>query len=206
MIGVEEQTEFFKLIGSELKKKVECLVVGGSAMMFYGIKTATKDIDIVFISKKEREMFISSLRKLGFEGKFYGKAAIMARKDTRFDLFLGEVIKFKISPGILSRIREVHEFHNLFIKVASPEDIILLKCATDREGDRIDAKSLIEKFEINWKVIMEEVLWQMQNGKRIFSLFLYDFLLDLKERKSDIPKDVLKELKGISEREMEKLK
>lgn len=52
MINLEEQISLFKIIGSQLKNKVECIVIGGSAMMFYGAKNATKDVDLVFFKKR----------------------------------------------------------------------------------------------------------------------------------------------------------
>ena len=44
MINITEQNELFNLIGTKLDEKVECLAIGGSAMMFYGAKTETKDV------------------------------------------------------------------------------------------------------------------------------------------------------------------
>ncbi len=51
-INVKEQEELFNLIGRTLKKKIECYAVGGTAMMFLGIKETTKDIDLVLKKKK----------------------------------------------------------------------------------------------------------------------------------------------------------
>jgi len=53
MINFDEQSDLFKLIGSSLGKKVECFVIGGSAMMFYGAKAETKDVDLVFMNKDD---------------------------------------------------------------------------------------------------------------------------------------------------------
>ena len=55
MINLEQQNELFKLIGEILKDKLECYVIGGSAMMYYGMKGNTKDIDLVFEHEKDRE-------------------------------------------------------------------------------------------------------------------------------------------------------
>ena len=52
MINITDQNELFNLIGAKLDEKVECLAIGGSAMMFYGAKTETKDVDLVFLDKK----------------------------------------------------------------------------------------------------------------------------------------------------------
>lgn len=210
MIGHEEQIELFKLIGTELNKKTECFIIGGSAMMFYGFKSATKDIDIVFLDKDSRNRFKRTLKEIGFtekkiitserKSKSQKIPTVMDRKETRFDLFCEYIINFQLSLGIIGRIKEVHEFGNLIVKVVSQEDIILLKCATDRAGDRLDAKGIIEKYNINWNILIEESLWQTKHGKRIYPLFLYDFLVDLREDfKINIPKNTLVELRKISE-------
>ncbi len=218
MIGIDEQIELFKLIGGELKSKVECVVIGGSAMLFYGAKSATKDSDIVFLSENDRKEFVNAAEKIGFgkttviqpigikaaNYKLKTKApVVMERKEARLDLFLNEIICFKLSPGILERIKEKHEFEKLIAGIVSPEDIILLKCATDRAGDRKDAFELISKYQINWDVIISESVWQMKNGKKIFPVFLYDFIEELKEDyKAEIPSEVLKKLRKLAEEEM----
>ncbi len=125
---------------------------------------------------------------------------MMVSKDDRFDLFLEEVITFKISDAIIKRVKEKHEFNNLIIKIISPEDIILLKCATERAKDRNDAASLIEMFNINWDIIIEESINQTKLEEYLFPVFLYDFLYELKEDfKADIPKEVLDKIRKISE-------
>jgi len=202
MIGLEEQIELFKLIGKELRDNIECIAIGGSAMLFLGLKNSTKDIDLVFLSENDMKKFIIILEKIGFEKEGGKNPVLMKRKDVRFDLFLKEIICFKISSGILKRIREKHEFDNLIVDVISPEDIILLKCATDRVGDRVDAAELVKYFSINWDIIIEESIWQMKNGKKIFPIFLFDFLVELEDLGVSVPKKVLRKLRKISEDEM----
>lgn len=216
MINFEQQLELFKFIGENIDDKVECLVIGGSAMMFYGAKTETKDVDLVFTKNSDLEKVKLILEKSGYEEKTLNifkryiivkkdiyKPIWMQNKDTRIDLFFKKVICFRITENILNRIKEVHEFKNLIIKVISPEDIILLKCATEREKDRIDAFALTKTFNINWDIIIKESIEQTKLGESIFPVFLYDFLLELKEDlKAEIPSNVLKELLKISEKEL----
>ena len=216
MINLNQQLELFKFIGSNIDSQVECLVIGGSAMMFYGAKELTKDIDLVFMEKLNLEKVKTILEKSGYEEKTSNifKRYIVIKKDpykpiwiqkddSRIDLFFKKVICFWITDNILNRIKEAHEFKNLIIKVISPEDIILLKCATEREKDRYDALELIKKFNINWDIIIKESIEQTKLGESIFPLFLHDFLLELKEDlKADIPTNVLKELVKISQKEM----
>ena len=116
-------------------------------------------------------------------------------------LFFKEIITFKMSDTIIERVKEIHEFGNLIVKIVSAEDIILLKSATEREKDRYDALKLMEKFDINWDVIIEESVNQTKLESYLFPIFLYDFLEELKEDfKADVPKKVLDEVRKISEK------
>ena len=220
MINITDQNELFKLIGTKLDEKASCLAIGGSAMMFYGAKTETKDVDLVFLDKKSFNLVKKSLYEIGFDERknikpifahydiAKDKPIMMEGMDTRFDLFLNEVIGFRISSSIIDRIKEVHEFGNLIVKIISPEDIILLKCATEREKDRDDAASLIEKFNIEWGVIIKESMHQTEIGGDIFPVFLFDFLYELKESfKAKIPKEIIEKIMKIGEKIMiEKIK
>jgi len=213
MVKINEQTQLFEIIGAELKEKIECYVIGGSAMMFYGAKEDTKDVDLVFLKNKDLEKVKKILEKINFkdkkelvkifrryEDKKNRPIMMVGKEGERVDLFFKEIITFKMSNSIVKRVTETHEFNNLLVKVVSPEDIILLKCATEREKDRFDALSLIEKFNINWNVIIEEAVNQTRLESYLFPVYLYDFLEELKEDfKAEIPKEVLKEIRKISE-------
>jgi len=216
LVDINKQIELFKMIGNTLKGKTEALVIGGSAMLFYGLKKITKDIDLVFMSEGDFDDVEDVLRRSGYGEKsgikifkhyevIKKKPVMLEDKGVRFDLFLKDVICFEMTESILSRIREVHEFGNLVVRVVSPEDIILLKCATERKRDRDDAKEIIEKVGVDWNLIIQEVVNQTRKKGYIFSVFLYDFLMDLKEDlKVDVPKEVIKKVRTIGEREMVK--
>ena len=213
MVKINEQAQLFEIIGAELKEKIECYVIGGSAMMFYGAKEDTKDVDLVFLKNKDLEKVKEILKKISFkdkkelvkifrryEDKKNRPIMMVGKEGERIELFFKEIITFEMSNSIVKRVTETHEFNNLLVKVVSPEDIILLKCATEREKDRFDALSLIEKFNINWNVIIEEAVNQTRLESYLFPVYLYDFLEELKEDfKAEIPKEVLKEIRKISE-------
>jgi hypothetical protein len=219
MINFDEQARLFTLIGTELEERTECILIGGSAMLFYNAKEITKDIDIVAMDKKAFGRIKNVLERIGFSEKklltifkHYElveedkvKPVIMQLKDTRIDLFLKKVICFEITDSIIERISEVHEFGNLIIKIISPEDIILLKCATDREKDRLDALELVKRFNIKWDAIIKESIRQTELEETVFPVYLYDFLLELKENfKADIPEKVIDEVFDVSEKAIEK--
>jgi len=213
MVKINEQLQFFGIIGTELKERIECYVIGGSAMMFYGAKEDTKDVDLVFLKKKDLEKIKNVLERINFKDKKElvkifrryednkNRPVMMVGKEgERIDLFFKEIITFEMSDTIVNRVTEIHEFDNLIIKVISPEDIILLKCATEREKDRFDALSLMKKFDINWQIIIDEAVNQTKLESYLFPVYLYDFLEELKEDfKADIPRDVLRKTRKISE-------
>src|SRR3989338_9067268 len=161
MINLEEQISLFKnVIGTQLKKRVECIAIGGSAMMFYQAKNSTKVVDLVFIKKEDLEAVKDILFNSGFderknikgifrEDEDSSKPVMMESPETRFDLFLNEVIGFKIHQSTIERLREVHEFGNFIVQTASPEDILMMKGCTDRERDRDDAAELIKRVNID---------------------------------------------------------
>lgn len=201
---MKEQKDLFSLIGRTLEKKIECYVVGGTAMMFLNLKQTTKDIDIVFVTKQDYNEFKETLKKLG--AKEAEKKVINPEKewtildfgDIRFDLFLEDLINFKLTETIQNRIVEVHEFGNFIIKVISPEDIIFFKSMTNRQTDRVDVADIIKKVNVNWNLVLEESEEQMKYSEYVFPAFVYNFLIETKEDFDiEIPKDFLKKLEKI---------
>ena len=180
---------------------------------FSWIKDSTKDVDLVFEKKEERNLIKKVLEKIGLKEsndiEIYRHSEtikespiLLEGHEFRFDLFLKDIISFKLSPGIKERVKERHEFDNFKIMVVSPEDILLLKSATDRRGDVLDAKKIIETFNIDWDIVIKECEWQTEHGRKIFSLFLFDFLEELEEIGADVPKNVKRRVRDIGERKM----
>jgi len=216
MINLEQQNELFKLIGEILKDKLECYVIGGSAMMYYGMKGNTKDIDLVFEHEKDREKVIQVLKNLGYNERgikvvsvIYPKKKntpiLLERDDSRVDLFVNKIINTVLSDSMKDRINSIYEYGNFIIKVLAPEDLIITKCATERAGDRLDAVEIMKRAKIDWEVIIKESVFQAEVTPYLFPVFLFDFLYELKEDlKADVPKKVLDEIRKISEDLLEK--
>lgn len=215
MIDLKEQSKLFNLIGKELKEKTEVIAIGGTAMMLYGVKELTKDIDIVTTKKQDFDVVKKALENIGFKEKELfkvntkyaevevDKPIFLVQSDKRIDLFLNKIICFKMTDTMQDRIEKVYEYNNLIIKVVAPEDIILLKCATDRAGDRKDAFDMIYRFNIKWDIIVNEAEHQAEVGQDVFLVYLFDFLEELYEDfKADIPRDVIKKIRKIAERQM----
>ena len=213
MTDIKEQEDILKLIGSSLKKRIECFVIGGSAMLYYKLKEATKDIDIVVLNENERQYVLRSMKKLGYAERnvkilYVNKKNVpilLQREQNRFDLFSRKIISLKFSDTMAYRVSSVYDYGNLTVKIVSPEDIIILKCATDRAGDRLDAANIIKNTNIKWNVLFEESINQMNLVGDVIPLNLYQFLMELKEDfKVEVPEDLIKKLEDECEKILNK--
>lgn len=215
MTKTENQGIIFESMGKKLKKKIKVWVIGGSAMLYYGFKDATKDIDIVLDDRKSKEEIEKVLKELGFKEKMakmlYGDREhlplLLQRGEDRFDIFYKKIIDLYLSKEIKARAGRAYEYGNLMAEIVSPEDIILLKSATERAGDRLDAAEIIKRVKIDWDVLIKESINQMGLSKDIVPLNLYDFLSELKEDlKVDIPEEVIEKAGDVCEEEFKKRK
>ncbi|MBI2658657.1 hypothetical protein HYX05_00960 [Candidatus Woesearchaeota archaeon] len=213
MTDLKEQEDTFNLIGASLKRKIKCFVIGGSAMLYYKLKDATKDIDIVLLNENDRSYILKFMKNLGYAERnskilYVNKRNVpilLQREQNRFDLFSRIIINLKFSDGMVERSNIVYEYGNLIVNVASPEDIIILKCATDRAGDRLDAASIIKNTNVNWDTLFKESISQMESVGDIIPLNLYQFLLELKEDlKIEVPDDFIKNLENECEKILDK--
>ncbi len=206
MITIELQQKLFLDISSQLKKPINAYAVGGTAMMFLGLKEATLDIDLVFETESDMNGFRKAAEKLGYReinsAIIYGlkrnQPVMVSLGEIRFDLFTANVINFVFSEDMQKRAKKnAHQFGSgLIVNIADPHDIILMKCATDRLKDTDDARKIIENTtRMDWRILTEEARNQIALGKYMAALELGYFLERLKEKIGvNIPKYVLDEL------------
>jgi len=204
VISVEAQQGLLLAIAKKLPRAVTVYAIGGTAMMFLGIKDTTLDIDIVFENADDREVFKKALVALGYQKmdavRIYGgrkdPPEMFTLGDERFDLFVVDVIDFAFSKAMQGRAAATHQFGDtLVLKVADPHDIILMKCATDRLKDKDDARKIIESRAINWQVLVDEAKNQVALGRERALFDLGDFLEQLKRDMGvAVPQQVLDEL------------
>ena len=126
--------------------------------------------------------------------------------DARFDLFVVNVVNFTFSEGMKNRSVQTRQYgDNLFLRVADPHDIILMKCATDRAKDKEDVKKILERSTISWSVLVEESKQQALLGDELAVLELGCFLEKLdNEMNVPVPQEVLNELFKMVEFQVKK--
>ncbi len=213
MITIDEQQKLFLNIARMLKKKITAYAVGGTAMMFLGIKDSTLDIDLVFENEKDKDTFKEAIKSLGYREidaiKVYeagrNQPEMLRLNDGRFDLFVVNVIDFVFSENMQKRAESMHQFgENLMLKIADPHDIVLMKCATDRLKDKDDARKIINLGKIKWELLIEEAKKQIGLGKDKAAFELGCFLEELKNKMNvEIPQEILDELFEIVKNQAE---
>jgi len=192
MISIDDQQKLLIALAEVLPYEINTFAIGGTAMMFYGIKKQTLDIDLVFLNEKDRKIFIESAKSLGYkmlDSKIvYGhkkNTPIMIKVgDARLDLFLEDVISFRFSKEMIKRSNQVHQYgRNLTINIADIHDLILMKCATGRLKDEEDIISIFNEREVDWNILIQEAENQVKIGKESAVLELGNFLEKIKNKK-----------------------
>lgn len=197
MITYEDQMGIFDLISNRISKDAECFAFGGTAMMFYGYKDETKDIDLLFEDESSRNEFVKSIKNLGFSEttsvniyipeKLRDKNVprMFKRDDSRFDIFLKKIFKTVISPRMKEDLYAVHDFkgsHNLRVNVLRKEFIVLLKAVTERDRDFEDILTIVKKEKnFDWQYLIDEVIWQYKHGDSWVLLDAEKMIIELKK-------------------------
>src|SRR3989344_5548676 len=204
MININSQEALFNEIGRALPKNLIVYCIGGTAMMLRGLKGETLDIDLVFDKESDRRLFIETLERLKFKKdekrviQTYGlkkNTPMMLRLESGdfiFDLFLNKIVSSIFSDGMKKRATQTHEFGgNLIIKVADPNDILIMKSVTGRTKDTEDIISIISNNKLNWDIIVEEAKEQVNLGNETAIMGLGEKLEKLNNQKAiSVPKPI----------------
>ncbi len=186
----EREIDFFLgNIGSSLDRRVSVYLIGGAAMSLMGLKDSTKDIDLVFTSTGDVEVFCGAAELSGFhiapdvsaDYRALGAWVIMeSEQGLRLDLFDRRVCHgLEIDEGMRGRSRPYKTYDKLAVYLMSPEDIVLFKGVTDREADLDDIRVLAE-MGIDWGVVEAECL--SQQGSDNWAYMLGTKLLELRDK------------------------
>ncbi len=202
----ERFQRLFEEIGERLEARVDIYIIGGAALLYRGLKTATKDIDIVVSSREEFDNLEAALLKYRFYKKNPGVgyqnmnlSHILEKDEFRIDLFEKRVCsKFSLSDGMKDRSEKISTNGNLKAFICSNEDIFLFKTMTEREGDITDCMAIASTQAPDWSMILEELKTQVRmSGQDIWVTWVGERLEILLERKIDIP--IMKEIYNLIE-------
>ncbi len=212
MITTNDQEALFNLIAKSLQKDVLCYAFGGNAMMYYGYKGETKDVDLLFLTEDERQEFVRIIKLLGYDEyslvRMYvpeklrtpGKPIVFRAAEGRFDLFLQRIFQTLLSPAMKKDTFALHEYrekHLLTVHVLRKEHLVLLKAVTDRENDFRDIRTITQNDKsFDWQYLLDEVKWQYQHGDGWVLLDVEKMMKELQEYVF-IPEKYMKQLYGL---------
>lgn len=166
----EEVEEMLRGLGERLEQPVQFLVIGGAAMLGYGLKDVTKDIDLVCKDATGKARLLESAKELGFEvigpekrHARLGLDRIAVKGGHTLDIFSGRVsYDFGLSEAMWERGGETRILGKAGMRYAAPEDIFILKLIANRPRDLEDCVSLAS-VNMDFKVVISEI--DAQYGK-----------------------------------------
>jgi hypothetical protein len=188
---------------------IRIFIIGGLALISYGLKEATKDVDVVVLGPRDLDILIKSLATIGYhslEDSFVSKSyenmeisKIMENRDGfRWDIFHRSICKkLSFSKNMASRAAEFYSRKKLVLSIASKEDIFLFKGITEREAD-LDDMRLLAESGLDWQVVENECAHQSDASGKIWEDALLQNLIDLRE-KYHIRSPIEKKLRRIAE-------
>ncbi|MCH8519616.1 MAG: hypothetical protein LAT82_02575 [Nanoarchaeota archaeon] len=208
--------DLFEMINSKLvgtSSKLNIYLIGGGALMFYNAKASTKDLDIIVTSNSDLELIENILFRLGFKEKIltieyknFELDKMFELDDYRLDIFNQKVCgKLGISERMISRAKIELSLSNLKLCILSKEDIFVFKSITEREGDIEDSVKIIEQ-NIDWKIIKEELLYQIEKSGTNNWITLFNQRLEKLDEEFGLKSPIAREIKKLAEKEYEKLK
>ncbi len=164
-------------VGDALTSPVALYLIGGAAMIKYGLKAATKDIDIVLSTREETEELIQALLKSGYHiiqtnrlGAEYQEmlaTQILENDDGfRWDIFHEYVCrKLRLSTGMIERSKVLFKSGLLTARMISKEDVFLFKTVTERDDDEADLL-LLARSKVDWELVLRECISQSREDLR----------------------------------------
>ncbi|MCL1811372.1 MAG: nucleotidyltransferase [Methanomassiliicoccaceae archaeon] len=205
-----EILELFKELSDNTDKNMDIYLIGGGALMKHGLKEYTKDVDIVVGDEETFNGLTQLLLDVGFISKMPEEAhlkmslsQILVRGEARVDLFNRTVCRtLFLSEGMKGRSRP-EETGGVRLHVCAPEDLLIFKSVSEREGDREDSAQIVRSGKMDWNTVMSEIKHQMENGEDVRITWITAFFNELAEEKKIIT-PMQKELNALSDAFFEK--
>lgn len=160
----EEVEEILSSLCERLEESVQVLVIGGAAMVEYGLKDVTKDIDLVCRDTTGKDRLLEAAISLGFEvmgpekrHARLGLDRVAVKGGHTLDIFAGRVsYDFGLSEAMWERGRMTQVFRKVEVRYAAVEDIFILKLIANRPRDMEDCVALASA-RIDYEAVYEEI-------------------------------------------------
>jgi hypothetical protein len=179
---MEARTDYFlaemRKVGAALTKETTVFMFGGGVMALLGLKEQTKDLDLVVLGRASGERLYKAFGAAGYHIKhalsptyrqMHARAVLDNLEGFRIDLFVDRICRaLDFSSGMESRSKALDlGLPLLDLRLASAEDVFILKSVTDRPRDLDDMAALAER-PLDWKAIEREMIAQRRTGGKFF--------------------------------------
>ncbi len=164
-----------------------------------GWKNVCSEIELVFLREEDLRSFIEALGKCDYEETLY----MRYKKYLSLDLYLRSFSEYLISDQMIRRAFD-SDLGNLRLRIASPEDVILLKSSSSRDSDYLDIRLLLNKIQPDWGVIVSELDVQVNElgASDYAGIMLLATVNDLRKRKYQIPVSIPREIVRTIQKEI----
>jgi hypothetical protein len=160
----EEVEEILRVLCEHLDQPLQALIIGGAAMIEYGLKDVTKDIDLVCRDAEGKARLLEAAKGMGFEvvgpekrHARLGLDRIAVEGGNTLDLFAGRVSHdFGLSETTWARGRKTKTLGNAEIRYAAVEDIFILKLIANRPRD-IEDCVLLASAKADFEAVFSEI-------------------------------------------------
>jgi predicted nucleotidyltransferase len=134
------------------KNRIPYMIIGGQAVLLYGVPRLTEDIDITLeIDVNGAKLLKTAIRKSdlripkGVDNDFIKETNVLVAVDKKSGIRIDFIFSFSVyEQEALKRAKSVNIL-NYKVKFPSCEDLIIHKIFAGRERDLEDARIIIEK-------------------------------------------------------------
>lgn len=166
-------------LGERLDGPLEAYLVGGGALAFRGLRTETKDLDVVVTDGRDLRRLCRALVGLDYRilpasstdvGRTGATAYVENDDGFRVDGFNRVVADYAtLSQEMIERSRSVVERGPLDVRALANEDVYLLKALTGRKADVADMNALL-RAGVDRHVVATELDNQLgERGRDLFA-------------------------------------
>jgi predicted nucleotidyltransferase len=168
---------------------IDHLFIGGLASAIYGRPRVTHDVD-VFVRPEDARALLGALADRGFEVEERAPDWLFKAwtSDQDVDIIFRSSADIYLDDAVLAHARTV-DFHGRRLRIASPEDLIVIKAAAHAENSPRhwhDALGILASSPLDWDYLVDRA---RRSPRRVLSLLIYAESNDLL-----VPDDVLTRL------------
>ncbi len=173
----EQSRRFDKALFATLdaldSRKVDYALIGGIAASSLGRPRPTQDIDI-FVRPEDAEATLEVLEQSGFETNRFNPSWIYKayKENVLIDIIFRSEGGFYFDSEMKDHSILVH-YHGRQIRVVSPEDFILIKCAVSSEEGHHhwhDALSVLGQAKLDWDYLLHR---SRKAPRRLLAFLVY---------------------------------